>query len=57
MNKIVILVAIIIISLTSFVMGLTWEYAAHRQEISDVEETARESCSVRIATIKETCKK
>lgn len=40
----------------AFLLGLLWEYTAHRQEISDILEVANDSCSVRIATIKETCK-
>ena len=41
----------------AFVLGLSWEYAAHRQEISDILEVANDSCTVRIATIKETCRR
>lgn len=40
----------------AFVLGLSWEYVAHRQEISDILEVANDSCTIRIATIKETCK-
>ena len=40
----------------AFVLGLSWEYTAHRQEISDILEVANDSCTIRIATIKETCK-
>ena len=40
-----------------FVLGLSWEYKAHRVEINDILEVANDSCTVRIATIKETCRR
>lgn len=48
------LFVVVALLITGFILGVGFEYSAHKATIDDIQEAAMESCALRIKTLKHT---